>query len=122
MRVSWAAISQPPSRRGRPPGAVLEALVGQHLLAGAQLLGRRGGVVLAERAEVALVDGGHRGEVTGAHALEGADEELAVLGGTLSVDSGRVAEGLQQPVGAAQPAADVGADEHLVLAPGLEPE
>ncbi len=65
-----------------------------------------------ERAVVALVDRGHRGDVAGAEALEAGDEEVVVaLGGRL--------EGVEQLVAAAHPAADVGADLDPVAADPL---
>ena len=65
-----------------------------------------------ERAVVALVDRGHRGDVAGAEALEAGDEEVVVaLGGGL--------EGVEQLVAAAHPAADVGADLDPVAADPL---
>src|SRR4051812_18818773 len=72
---------------------VLQSLLGQHLLAVApQLLDRGRGIVLGERAVVALVDRGHRGDVAGAQALKSPDEDLAVLGGSLAVDARGLAE------------------------------
>ena len=84
-------------------GALRQRLLGQHLGAGLQLLDRGLRLGRLQRAEVALVDRGHRGDVAGAEALEAGDEDVVVaLGGRL--------EGVEQLVAAAHPAADVGAD------------
>src|SRR4029453_16704851 len=94
-------------------GTVLEALLGEHVGAvRAQLLDRGLRVLLGERAVVALVDRGHRRDVAGAEALEAADEQLAVLRGAGPVHARGLAEALEQAVRAAQPAADVGADQN----------
>ena len=77
-----------------------------------------------ERAVVELVDRGHRRDVAGAEALEALDEELAVgragaaVLGLVVVGAGRLAERVQQVVGAVHPAGDVVADEHPVAAVG----
>src|SRR5882757_2032967 len=102
-----------PSRPARG-AAVLDPLLGQNVFAAAELLHRVLRIALVERPVVALVDRGHWRDVAGAHALESLDEELPVLRASLTVDAGRLAECLEQAISSAQPAADVGADEHLV--------
>src|SRR5262249_54099983 len=121
-RVPRDALVAGPARAagGRP---VLDPLLGQDLLAAvAELLDDGLRVLLAQGPVVALVDRGHRGDVAGAHALEAADEDLAVLGRARAIHPGRLAEPLEQLVSAAQPAADVGADQDLVLALRLHAE
>src|SRR5688500_4158094 len=103
-----------------------ERLVGEGLLAGAKLPRNRLGVGVLERAVVALVDRRHRGDVAGAQALEARYEQLAVLRGRppvrglLGIAARRLAEGIEQPVGAVHPARDVGADQHPVAPQRLE--
>src|SRR5215207_11735100 len=93
---------------GRP--AILEPLPGQHVLLRSELLDRRDSVLIGQRAVVAIVDRGHRRDVAGAQALEAPDEQLPVLGGAARPRARRLAERVEETVGAAQPAADVGAD------------
>ena len=103
---------RPPGRRVARQRPLLQRLLGQHLLAGQQLLDRGRRLGRLQRAEVALVDRGHRRDVAGAEALEAGDEEVLVArGGGL--------EGVEQLVAAAHPAADVGADRDLVGADRL---
>ena len=102
-----ASQASAPSRQ-RP---LLQRLLRQHLGAGAQLLDRGLRLGRLERAEVALVDRGHRRDVAGAEALEAGDEEVVLA-------LGRGAEGVEQLVAAPHPAADVGADGDLVAPTG----
>ena len=111
---------------GPAGGAALgSALSGSASRAGAELLDHGLRVAGVERPEVALVDRGHRRDVAGAEALEARDEELAVgragaaVVGLVGIGAGRLAERVEQVVGAPHPAGDVVADEHLVAAAGL---
>ena len=103
------------SRRQREvggEGALGQRFLGEDVAAAAQLLDRGRRVALLQRPVVALVDRGHRRDVAGAEALEAGDEDVLVaLGGG--------AEGVEQLIAAAHPAADVGADLDFVAADRL---
>ncbi len=95
--------------------AACELLVRQHRLPAADVGEQLRDVGDAERADVDAVDRGHRCEIAGAEALEGAYVELRVLADGL-------ADRLVQRVGAAQRAGDVGADVHAVASDGTRLE
>src|SRR5664279_5997356 len=71
------------SRVRRVPGQrpLLQRLLRQHRGTGLDLVDRGPRLGRLERAEVALVDRGHRGDVAGAEALEAGNEEIVVARG-----------------------------------------
>ena len=111
VRPSCAAAASPRLPGGIGTGTSHKLTVGQHGAPRPDVVQQRLRVLRAQRPDVDAVDGGHRRDVARAQALEGAHVELGIL-------AGGALDRLEQRVGPAQRAGDVGAHVDAVPAHG----